>query len=382
MTEPPHEPARDQAPPEQPASTLQYVPILKGRMGELRALQELGSGFSESLVPLVEVPLTATDTEDDSPDAKTVGADPEKFAVDLKKRWPKDRRLIVDASLAPDASNGEPATATLIRSLAIDDFTFAPTIRPSDSESVRAWVLRVFREWNLDSLCIRLAGEDLDDNEVPLPDAIEGILSQFGVTPDQVDLVLDFGAIADENAVSLNSRIARLVLGEVPYTDSWRTLVCAGAGFPPDLNLVQPGVLTEIPRHDAALWSAVRTRRSAGRVPDFGDYGIAYPTPTGATAAFAPAPQIRFTHEVNWLIFKGRKRDRRGSAQFFDICERVVERGVVDPDLSWGDQYVDEAGRHKEAGTRGPGNAMTWRAIGTSHHLAYVATRLATLSAP
>jgi hypothetical protein len=226
-------------------------------------------------------------------------------------------------------------------------------------------------------------GDDLGDNDIPLAVAVDNTLDQLDLEPPSVDLILDFGALTDERNASFSARIARLVLGELPHGDEWRTLVCAAGAFPPDLNGVQPEVLTELPRHDASMWNMV-SGRVRGRVPIFGDYAIAYPVPM-AGVAFAPAPQLRFTTADNWLVMKGRRKDRRGASQFYDICARIAETESVDPDLSWGDAYVTQAARSSADGVQalvGTGNAMIWRAIGTSHHMAYVANRLATAGVP
>ena len=63
-----------------PVEMPHYAPILKGRMGELRALGELGNRYENDLTPLVEIPLNVADTESESPDAATVAAEPRKFA--------------------------------------------------------------------------------------------------------------------------------------------------------------------------------------------------------------------------------------------------------------------------------------------------------------
>jgi len=354
-------------------------------MGELRALGEMSGEIADLVTPLVELPLTVSEVEselDDDLDAPSpLSVNPGKFATDLMRRWQPDRSIIVDATAAPLPLDGVPTTVDIVNRLASEDFSsVVPTVRPSDDLEVIDAVGASIAQWGLDTACIRLSGDDLDDVDLPIATAISVAQSRLELEPEQIHLVLDFGPVQDEHAVSFAARIARLVLGEIPNLDRWKTLVCAAAGFPPDLNTVQPEVLTELPRYDAMTWEAIAARHTR-RTPDFGDYAIAYPT-VAAGVAFAPAPQLRFTWEQHWLIYKGRKRDRRGSAQFYDICERMIQRGAVDPALSWGDAYVEEAGRLKEHGAQKTGNAMIWRAIGTSHHLAYVASRLASRGAP
>jgi Beta protein len=367
--------------PEGSTGDIIYVPILKGRAGELRALFEMKLPTSARLTPLVEVPLIADESDSDDPSVKEIRGDVVKFAADIKKRWDPDRRVIIDAGNVPAFPNSIP-TVYLINSFAQDDYTVTPTVRPSDDELIIRGIAESIHEWGLKSACIRLSGDDLDDSDMPLKIAIDKVLAWLSLTPADVDLVLDFGPIMNEQAMSFAARIARLVLGELPYEKEWRTLVSASGAFPPDLSSIQSGVLSEIPRYDASMWCALK-ERVRGRVPIFGDYGIAYPTQTTGIP-FAPAPQLRFTAEAKWLVMKGRLKDRRGAKQFYDICARVAGEGPVDPELSWGDYYVYHAARAArldDALTK-PGNAMIWRAVGTSHHLAYVANRLATVGVP
>lgn len=154
--------------------------------------------------------------------------------------------------------------------------------------------------------------------------------------------------------------------------------------FPADLRSVQAGVWGELPRHEAVLWQSVRERWTQ-RVPSFGDYGIAHPS-VPQTAAFAPAPQIRYTTPAHWMVLKGRKGVRRGSQQFYDICAQVVQRVEYSgEDFSWGDQRIARAAESAPEGAPQlvtTGNATTWRTIGTSHHLALVIDRLTSQGAP
>ncbi len=362
-------------------NATRYIPLLKGRMGEFRALGEIGYGFSDGVVPLIEIPLSAaeSDSDDETGDTPAVQADTAKFAAQIQKHWPSERRLIVDTSLAPSTPDEPQPTVSVLETLASKDYDVTPTIRPSDDEEAIAAVGGAVRACKLDSACIRMSGDDLDDNQLPMSQAVSRAVELLALPAERIDLILDFGSVADDQAATFAARIARLVLSEVPFRDQWRTLVCAAGAFPPDLGGVQAEVLTSIPRFDAAVWEQVVSRVS-GRPPIFGDYAIGYPTPSSGVP-FAPAPQLRWTWQANWLVYKGRKRDRRGHAQFYDICRRMVSEGVVDPATSWGDLYV--RGASNPAGPeRGTGNAMTWRAIGTSHHIAHVANRLATLGAP
>jgi hypothetical protein len=83
--------------------------------------------------------------------------------------------------------------------------------------------------------------------------------------------------------------------------------------------------------------------------------------------------------EDNWLVMKGRRSERRGQRQFFDICDRVARHQGFTPGISWGDARIRDAAdaSFDEDALTSPGNAMIWRAIGTNHHIAWVVNRLA-----
>jgi hypothetical protein len=360
-----------------------YVPILKGRLGELKALEQVDKGLLGKFTPLLEVvPSNVDYNEEGEPDPASVKGDVSRFIARLANRWPHDQRIIVDAGLLPARPGSVPPSVDLSAALGQENLSATVTIRPSDPPEVIEGVGDEQRQWGLDGACIRLSGEDLDDQDQPIPDTLERVLELLRMKVPEVDLILDLGAVSDEKSATFAARIARLVLADLPDQQGWRTLVVAAGAFPPDLSGVQPFVPTQVPRHDAMLWRSVSSR-TRGRIPNYGDYAIAYPVQTGS-AGFAPAPQLRYTLAENWLVVKGRRRERRGSAQFLDLCERIAEHTEFTRNLSWGDRRIEQAARaaHDEDATISGGNAMMWRAIGTSHHLALVASRLATIGEP
>lgn len=356
-----------------------YIPILKGRLGELKALEQTTHDRWQRFTPLVEAVAGDADLADEDVLSAVTSLNEtlRQFALRLTQRWPEDRALIIDAGLI---SSPEPTYNPMAQ--LVEEFRYAgrkirPTVRPSDTDDVLASVAEAMRNHQIGDACIRLAGEDLDDVDEPIAVGIERVLRIVGIPPQAIDLVLDFGAVPDERTAALASRIARLVIGELPHRDGWRTLVVASGAFPADLNMIQPGVPGELPRHDVDLYRRVRDR--AERLPDYGDYAIAHPA-LASGAGFAPAPQIRYTVDESWTVIKGRRSDRRGAAQFFDICEQLTRLHEVDAAASWGDWYIAEAAANAGEIPQGQvtsGNAMTWRAIGTNHHIAHMVSALA-----
>ncbi len=80
-----------------------------------------------------------------------------------------------------------------------------------------------------------------------------------------------------------------------------------------------------------------------------------------------------------WLFLKGTINDPRANDQFYDVCDRIAEHPeFVSPALGQADARI----ANPRANRLGPGNASTWRTIGTTHHLDYVVQRLTNLGEP
>ncbi|WP_353852512.1 beta family protein [Rhodococcus sp. (in: high G+C Gram-positive bacteria)] len=363
-----------------------YIPILKGRLGEFNALRRMPPELKDAYTPLIEIAPTGDETNDDG-EVTGAGLDGSlaKSIERLGRYWPTSRDCIVDTHGLPDLPEYN-AMAKVVEAFAESGNQIIPTIRPSDSADIIDGVSAVLTKYNYRDICLRLAGEDLDDGDEPVDVMIERLLRRLQIEPGDVDVVIDFGSLRDEQSASFAARIARLIIMDLPALDQWKSVTLAAGGFPSALDTVPPEVLTDIPRWELTMWRAVRDRlRGKLRVPSFGDYAIAYPV-QATGVAFAPAPQIRYTAGDNWLILKGRKTSRRGSAQFIDICGEIVAHPEFTRGLSWGDEQIEEKARFADVDPlpdeAKPGNAMIWRAIGTSHHLCLVIEKLSTAGEP
>ncbi len=365
-----------------------YFPILKAKQGELGALQSWDANRYPNMNPVVEV--VPWERDEDSPDDID---QIEKAVSRIAKAWHgKSPSLLLDAASAEiDPENGwgaeqrAPILARVTDGLRMSGVNVAPVIRVTADETYAQRVGGILAAGGqLRRAAIRITNEDLDDTVTPLRDMALRTARNLGVMPHMADLILDFGPLSDDGAAAMAARLARFVLPQLADS-GWRTLVLASGAFPVNLTGVSPFVVARMPRHDLDLWRNLKTLKLNCSL-EFGDYAVTHPiTPVGVP--FAAAPQLRYTLGDEWLVIKGRRQDRRGHQQFFDIChEMLMQAGpkAPGPDASWGDSRIHLAAAQAtgNADATGPGNASTWRSIGTSHHLAYVSSRLAEAGAP
>ena len=72
-----------------------YVPILKGKMGEYRALKELTPDVRKRLTPIIEIPPIAWDYINDIP-AKTIDQHLSKVPENLFSSWNENRPIFLE----------------------------------------------------------------------------------------------------------------------------------------------------------------------------------------------------------------------------------------------------------------------------------------------
>lgn len=345
-----------------------YVPILKAKRGELDALRDLQPTTRSRTYPIVEILP--------SPEEQDVVHDVSRALEALALRWHQEP-VMVDVGYF----DLEPDRGCTALGVAMDEAEgrlkhAVPVFRLADGDVVRAEVARVAaRDGN--GAAIRLLGEDLDLFPDELSQELSGALGATKLDIAQIDLVIDLGVVSGSAAMLGGARLVISLLRDLVEVNHFRSVTVAAGAFPVDLSNVAPWTLGELSRDDAALYTRVLRRPLARRI-DYGDYAIAHPL-FAIGVPFSPPPQLRYTVADRWLILKGRRNDPRGNSQFYEVCAAIAKHpDFVGVDLGPADKRIAEG----MAGGYGPGNATTWRSIGTMHHVDLVVARLTTLGEP
>lgn len=347
-----------------------YVPILKGRLGELKALQDVGLGARQAMVPLVEVVPPAEDTSLEVVD---------KACTDISKKL-ADRYsglpLMLDAGLfdLTKEYRSQSVLGLLLDWARSTGLEARPVVRLDDPTIALADAGRA-HERDGRGLTVRLLGDDLDEDAEDVDEAMEAVISRASVARRDVDLLLDLGAVDGDIAVRGGASLVRALLRGMDKVDEYRSVTVAAGAFPIDLSQFSARVVGERSRFDAQLFDAVRSKRLPRQV-DYGDYAVAHPV-LATGPGYPPPPQLRYTVADNWLVLKGRRNDPEGNAQFHWICETIAARPeFVGARLGSADAIIAQGAPGKG------GNGSTWRALGTTHHLDFVTARLTTLNEP
>lgn len=367
-----------------------YVPCLKGKAGELDALSRTTASVKKDMRPLIElppIPPKYLDGEDDPVPAKSITSHIEPMADRLASAW-GESPLFVDGFFLEEEDalddGREPMAAILDdcrdKSLAAIPVVGIDRVAPY-IEAVREAVKK-----DGNSFAIRLTSRDMDD----LPDVADEVprlLEHFEAKPEDVDLIVDMGPV-DSRVSGVLTAALPPILAALPSMERWRSLTLLGGAFPTDLSEVPQHSIQHIERVEWEVWLNLRRRQGKlPRMPLFGDYAIAHPELVDVDPRLMRmSPNLRYTAEDHWVVAKGeafkRKSDRGKSTPASVQIPKIAASLVREPawcgeDFSYGDEFIAGCA----AGTAGPGNATTWRAVGTNHHLAFVVQQLSNLRA-
>jgi hypothetical protein len=368
-----------------------YIPILKGKQGELTALQNTDPKLLKRFTPLIEIPPIppAWPEGNGKPiPAKTIDDHIKAVSKAFAKSLKSLPSLFLDGfyiELEDELADGTSPVDALFEALRSAKISFIPSMgldRVEDyANSVKAAV-----ETDGRGCCLRLVESDLE-GFAELGGQIDGLLDILSIPRNDVDLLLDFGSKVPQKSA------LPFLIDALPSPNEWRTLTVASSSFPDSMMGQKTNSIGELERAEWLAWLSLRSKKKAvKRLPAFGDYAINHPVLTEINPKLMQmSPNIRYTDNVNYVVAKGQAQPRKKKkptpeettareklapkVQYPKLAAGLKEHpSWKTPTFSWGDAFIDRCSR-KEC----VGSATDWRAVGTCHHIALVVQQLANL---
>jgi len=352
-----------------------YVPILKLRMGETKALQYLKTG-KELITPLFEIPPVPWDYANDTP-AKTLAEHTGKTISNIASCWGSspfffDMRYIRE-EIKEDISDSGCKMAELYQSAIDSNLRPIPVISPNMGSDYER---RIFNSHIIANtgICIRLESEDLDDDEYG--DKLLNLVDTLKASPEQIDIIIDLGRIPKQGVGPYVAGLKNIIRF-FPKITNWRTFTIAATSFPESMSDFQQNTADTTPRAEWDMWQRVIKSDNLRRLPSFSDFGISTPEPFEMDPRMMRlGAKIKYTLDTDWLIVKGMGISRGGSEQFHNLAALIANsKYFYGANFSWGDKRISECANR----TCGPGNQTTWVTVGMNHHFAVVAEQISNL---
>ncbi|TDU03299.1 T4 beta protein [Streptomyces sp. 846.5] len=346
---------------------MEYVPLLRGREGELKALGEISPEVRTRIRPVLEVVLDGTPR-------RTV----QKFFRQAGNHLPADLTITLDCGSLIQygpIGTGYTGAANGWLSEAFDQFKFSiiPVVRTTDPPAALAEA-RDAQLLHRQGICLRIDIQDPSASSARRRRLVDSVLETLDLGPVHIDLLLDVGYLPDARAVTWAARSA-LGLLDWSRASPWRSTALAAGSFPRSVADRPKARRLRLHRWETDLWHHV-AQHCGGDPPAFADYGVTHPVhPTNPRPG---KPNLRYTNGRDWDVLVANSYD---NDEFYDLCELLLGSPAWPPTampLSWGDREFA-----LRAGTRpGPGAGREWRAWATSHHLAHVSDRIHTYGTP
>lgn len=347
-----------------PTGHHRYVPVLKVKDGEKRAMRQLSTAVAARVTPLFEIVRRTDKPVDEHLDTAFKG-----FAAAIA---PFNRYFLDCREIAKD---GPTAAVDVFARAAALGKPFIPVTSVSRTSDVAAVMAH-----RIHGVALRLSPEEFEAGT--LPTTVPAFLAAHGLNPGDVDLIVDLGAIDKMIVTPGIADFAEQFLDDVPHHTAWRSFILSGCGFPRTLAGVKADSNGTFDRVDWVHWHTriFQKRANAVRLPTYSDCGIQYRDGVEDIdfSKVKPAAAIRQARATSWYVEKGRSIRDNGGDQFKDLAANVIS--ATHPTAA---HCVGCAALFAAAvNPKGYASLGKWRQFGTVHHITLTVEALAALPFP
>lgn len=348
-----------------------YVPVLKVKQGEKRALGLVAPGVKARMTPLLEIVERKVDG------TRPIGAHLDTAFKGLADALDGYARCFLDTREIAD--DGPAAAADVFSRGAAAGVVFSPVTGPRRTADVAAALAH-----RHGGLALRVTRNEFEGGG--LGSDIRRFVQVHSLSYGDVDLVLDLGevdALIPEGVAALTDAFLR----EIPEQLAWRTLTISASAFPASMGVVDRNSYAMVERSEWLAWrdGLFARRAELSRLPTFSDCGIQNPRGVeGYDPRTMPrSASVRYLADDAWLLMKGESTKRKPEREQYPDMAATLTLGALSAHFA-GASHCDGCSSMAAAAGGAPrlGSAGAWRRLGTIHHLTSVVEDLAALPWP
>ena len=352
-----------------------YMPQLKWKAGELKAIGTARGAVGGRLLPLFVIPPSGAF---DHSEGRTLGTAEyiRSFGTKLAASW-IDGPVFVDGVHIDDEKHknavGQHALTELLERARLAHVMACPVTSLSRSAEYQQAVRR-FRHHNPGwPVCIRLSLSELDilaSNE-----RLNSFLNQFDAIAAETVLLVDGGPIFIPDVDQLATLIIE-ALSPLSGGPSFSKVFWGSTTFPEKHGL-KAGQTGAWARTDWQVYKRLVERsRELPITPLFSDYALEFPAQYKPVQA-SPVAHLRYSSEDHYMMVRGTTTKKPyGYKAIFDVAQTLLaHEDFKGSAFSLGNSYM----ANLVAPNAKTGNASLWRWASTDHHISLVMQSLGKL---
>lgn len=377
-----------------------YVPILKAKHGEFRAMTHLSERAKQQIIPLFDVPQQ-DETKGKSVKshlggiASNIASVMDGKSVDLFQDKEIRKPIFIDLSQwAPNSQteDGEHVILYLCNQLEHYGVIVNPIIRYDffhDPAYVDA-ISSIFWQKKHRNYCIRLSMEhdtiqDVKADPDYVADQLLNIVEKLLSNPYDICLLIDFRDISSpERSIEKIFDEAKHVIF-LAQKIGFSQFILAGASMPISIKDVveEQDSSALLPRKEMIVWQTLLSENPSLNIT-FSDYGVRNSnSPDGSKSFSHTNGKIRYTIDKKYFVVRGHQlKSKSGPAkdgfqQFYNLAQKIISSGHYTGEQfggksSWGDREI----MFHSSPDNNSGNHEKWISIETNHHIETIVMEL------
>lgn len=314
---------------------MKYVPFLKAKQNEIRAVSSLSSERLGEIIPFFDIPRPDKISESNVCKAIATAKKNINTAQKIKPFW-----FYLDVfDLPSEMSIGElPLYEYVLNEFA--EFSVIPVIGlDREPEHLQA-VLNILSD--APYISIRLVDEDLISFNITKR-KLTTIISKFS---DDVsfDLILDCRLVNETNYLQ-QSQYCSSFINRCDELANLEDIIVTASTIPsPISELIEPQNSKYFTRYENQLWSSLNYKTSKNVI--YGDYTVISPEYSDATIPVemmrnVQCPKVIYSDQVVAFGARGGALKTHGDYQFYDLADKIVNCGFFrGENFSKGDEYI------------------------------------------
>lgn len=348
-----------------------YVPALRFKQGEYRALKSLAPDVASRITPRLVFPPPS----EHDPEKKRRLSQDEIIHLNGRRLglyWPMRTALLDPGFLFAAFGDDAGWLKNIFRAAREANGFPIPVATIEDILGGRGSAFRdILREEDGLQIALKISFGEINKN---LADRIRSALNFLGgLEPSACLMLLDFSD-ADMSDVDAVAPILEAAVEHIHSIAVWHGIVFQGTNYP-EKNPAAENSMVTVPRNEWLAWlKVIHNNPSIAQLFQFGDYCSDSSKFVFKSGRATPIKHLRYCTTDSWLVARA-ETDASYKDAMRSVSQSIITNSKLDgQDFSDADEHIFGIAN----GFYGPGNASTWREINIGRHLTKVVSDLGT----